>query len=143
MTKRWWRAVIRDNWYRDVWLLVVTLGVYVALNGSESDLQRQREGRAVAIEVTCTFSNAVARAGQATITGGVTIKPREFERALERMGLPPRKQRETNARNAARAYAAAISASVEQETGIKGLVAGDGTIRCDRLKAVAAATPTR
>ena len=48
--RRWWRMVVRENWYRDLWLLVVTVLLFFALAG----VQDQRRE---AIRVQCEDQN--------------------------------------------------------------------------------------
>lgn len=93
----------------------------------------QSEGRQITLTATCATLSGVIEAGRATILGGVIIRPREFERNLERMGLPPRSVRRHSAGQAAVAYANAIAARVEVATGKKGLIRHDGTLDCGLL----------
>lgn len=96
----------------------------------------QRQGRATSLTATCATLSGVIEAGRATILGGVIIKPREFERNLERMGLPPRPTRKRSATSAAAAYANAIAARVETATGKHGLIRKDGTLDCALLRRI-------
>lgn len=132
---RGWRRLLRENWYRDVWLLLVSLVLLLMVHGVQSRVERQREGRAIAINVMCGGISSVIEAGRATITGSSTLSP-EFERNLERLGYPPERQRKAAARAAAKGYAASIAAAVQQESGVRGLVRKDGSLNCERLRQV-------
>lgn len=136
-----WRSVLRENWYRDIWLVVISalllLG-YIGQNNVLDDVQRvqeeQREGRRAAIQVTCAATSAVIDAGRATITGGAESLDPEFAKNLEALGYPPINVRRDQARKAARLYAKAIADKVEAATGVEGVVhEKDGTLDCDLL----------
>lgn len=93
-------------------------------------------GRAVSVTATCATLSGVIEAGRASILSGMVIKPRDFERNLERMGLPPRPIRKHSAATAAAAYANAIAARVEDATGKPGLIRKDGTLDCALLRRI-------
>lgn len=130
------RRLLRENWYRDVWLLLLSIVLVLMVLGLQTKVDRQREGRAIAINVMCGGISAVIEAGRATITGSSRSFSPEFERNLERLGYPPRKQRTQAANAAAKAYAAAIAKSVQEESGVKDLVRKDGSLDCARLRKV-------
>lgn len=132
-----WRMVIRENWYRDVWLILTTVVVVVALIRAQDAIDAQNAGRRAAGAVTCSAISAVIDAGRATIDSGGRIDPRKFERNLERLGLPPRDVRARKARTAAESYARLIAQRVTTESGVPGLVRRDGTLNCERLGVVA------
>lgn len=107
-----------------------------------ADVQdQQSEGRRLSLTATCSTLSGVIEAGRATILGGVIIRPREFERNLERMGLPPQRVRRHSATTAAAAYAEAIARRVEQATGKKGLIRKDGTLDCSLLRRIGRIRP--
>lgn len=142
------RVLIRENWYRDVWMCGLTglmLYVAIALTGIVSDVedaqQRIQSGRKFSVEVICTATSAVIDAGRETIIGGAAGVGGEFAKNLEALGYPPRKVREDQADKAAEAYANAISRRVEQRTGVRGVVRDDGTLNCERLNELARVTP--
>lgn len=120
-------------WQNGVPFIAIVLAA-IAVRGNTSDIQRQREGRRVAVDVTCATMSAVIDAGRATITGSSRVSPK-FERNLQRLGYPPRKQRQAAAKAAAAAYAESIARTVEREAGVEGLVQRDGTLNCARLRA--------
>lgn len=135
---RWgWRIVVRENWYRDLWLIIITGVVLIALSRSQDAVNRQAEGRRVAGAVTCSAISAVIDAGRATIQSGGKIDPREFERNLEKLGLPPRDVRMERSRTAAESYARLIAQRVVEESKVPGLVREDGTLDCRKLRVIA------
>lgn len=130
----------RENWYRDVWLLLTTALVAWALLGQNNvldDVRRvqdeQREGRRAAVQVTCAATSAVIDAGRATIIGGAQNLDPEFTASLERLGYPPVEVRQAQAQKAAKAYAKAIANRVETATGFTGIVNENGTLNCAKL----------
>lgn len=145
-TDKGWRVLVRENWYRDVWLFIITaasawavlttLSIVADVQQGQRDVQ---EGRRFAVSVNCAATSAVIEAGRATITGGAAGVGGEFERNLERLGYPPRKVRKRQAKQAGRAYAAAIARQVEKAAGVKGVVHRDGTLDCPRLTRLARA----
>jgi hypothetical protein len=137
-----WRWAIRfwgPVWARDVWLLVVTVLVVVALAHQQSAIDRQREGRRTAIEAVCGVEQATIDAGRARLLGGAHLKPERFARNLERLGYPPQGVRERGARAAAQAYSTQIAKAVEHESGVRGIVGPDGRLNCGRLVSASAA----
>jgi hypothetical protein len=127
---------LRENWYRDVWLVLVTALVLWATVVSHNTQTQQREGRKVSLTATCAAISGVIEAGRATILGGVIIRPKEFERTLTKMGLPSFPVRKRSADAAAAAYGHAIAMRVEQATHRKGLARKDGTLDCDAIRQV-------
>lgn len=132
--------LIRENWYRDVVLIVVCAMLFFGWRGQQNVIddikvvqQEQREGRRAAVDVVCAATSAVIDAGRATIIGGAEDLDPEFARNLERLGYPPRDVRRDQAQQAAQAYAAAIAKKVEDATGVTGIVRRNGTLDCVRL----------
>lgn len=117
-------------------LIIATIAI---VNVSDS-VDRQAEGRKVAIEVICGVTSGIIEAGRATITGQSSggMDP-EFIRNLEKLGYPPKRQREAAARLAAEAYARSIAERVESEAGVEGVVRQNGTLDCLALKRAAGA----
>lgn len=133
---------LRENFYRDIWLLVLTVVLVIMAVGASNDAgkaltktQRQQEGRAVAVNVVCGSTSAIIEAGRATITGGGGVSP-QLARNLERLGFPPKRVRDVAAKRAARLYAKSIADAVERESGVRGLVRPDGSLDCFRLRRV-------
>lgn len=132
----WWRILFgRENWYRDVWLAITTGIVVLALAHSDDAIQQQKQGRTSAVQVTCGALSAVIEAGRATL--GADVQPPEFRRALERLGLPPRRARSEAAKVAGNAYRKSIADSIERQAHVKGLVQKDGTLDCNKLAQLA------
>lgn len=126
-----WRRLIRENGVR-LWLALATGLAAWSLIGTNDRVDQQAEGRAVTIEVTCAVNGAIIDAGRQAI-GGAEIQPPELRRNLERLGLPPEKQRKAASEAAARQYARKIAEAVEKQAGVKGIIRENGTIDCDRL----------
>lgn len=95
---------------------------------------QQAQGRVIAVDALCASSSAVIDAGRQTITGAQGALPTKLERALERLGYPPRRVRRAQALAAARAYGASIAQRVERATHVKGIARPDGSLDCKRLR---------
>lgn len=140
----------RENWYRDLILLVVIVFLWQG-NGDAKDaahdakgaahdakaaIQAQKSGRAFSLNVVCGATNATVRAGRGIITGGSagTVEGK-FERNLRALGYPPRSVRQAQAKKAADLYASSIATGVQRAAGSKaeGIVREDGTLSCGRL----------
>lgn len=140
---------LRENWYRDVWLIIISVvvlwsSISTYQNGQDTyrNQQDQRTGRRVAVGATCAAVSGVIEAGRATIASGVIIKPKLFERNLERLGLPPVDVRRDSAEDAAVAYSRAIAIRVAQATHNSSLVRKNGTLDCRRLQVAARTGPS-
>jgi hypothetical protein len=121
--------------------LAVALAAWAVI-GLNKEQKEQREGRAIAIAVTCSATSAVIDAGRATITGQISasaVTPR-LARSLERLGYPPKEVREREARKAAAAYGRFIARRVEaaaRTAGLDGesnaLVTESGQLDCRKV----------
>jgi hypothetical protein len=136
-TDRGLRALVRENAYRDVWLIIITGLVLWSQIGQHDLALEQREGRKQAVDVTCAAVTAVIDAGRSTITGGTQPGSAEFVANLERLGYPPKPVREAQAEKAADAYARFISGKVESLTGARGVVNPDGSLNCEKFRELA------
>lgn len=134
-----WKINSRENWYRDVLLVVVCGLVVLSLNASGDALDRVQQGRIAGTKVTCAIASAISEAGRQTIEAQ-PFGESPFIRFLERHGYPPASVRERQSQAAAAAYVSGISQRVERQIGHKsdGLINRDGTINCARLAAIAA-----
>jgi hypothetical protein len=141
----WWGRYGRDL------TTVIAVGLSAwAVIGLDREQEEQREGRRIAVAVTCAASSAIIDAGRATLTGQIGAPlPQEFARQLEKLGYPPQKVRDQQAREAARAYGSFISrrvqraargAEVERQIA-DDLVTEAGRLNCERLKVASAAGP--
>jgi hypothetical protein len=131
-------------WRRLVPLIALALACYavVGLSGkvdkTTDALQRQKDGRRVALEVICGSIKGVEDAGRRILTG--TLPPPASM-------PPPRSARERRlASQYAEAYSRVISESVLAQAGAKatGVLKADGSLDCDALKratSVAQAVP--
>jgi hypothetical protein len=119
---RYWTA-----WcYRMLVPAVAVVIAAIAVARTQGDVQRQKEGRAIAIDVLCGFGNGVAEAGRKALAG-------ELRGQDSRQGLPEEAQRD---------YVGTITSTLLAEAGItaRDVVQPDGTVACDRLRVVAKAT---
>jgi hypothetical protein len=135
-----WRRLIRENWYRDVWLLIISACVAWAAWSTVNLADDVNTGRRQGIGITCGATNAVIDAGRAAI-GTPTNFPPALERNLRQLGFPPREQREQASRRAAEQYARSIATGVVRNAKdprkARDVVRPDGSLDCDRLAAVA------
>jgi hypothetical protein len=126
-------AILRENWYRDVWLVIITVIVFLALIAANGERQRNIEGRRIAVESICGATSAVITAGRAVIGGsGAGLAP-ELERFLRKHGYPPKPVRQAEAKKAAEAYAESIARGIESNSGVTGLVRKNGTLNCRKM----------
>jgi hypothetical protein len=115
-------------------LLGVVFGIGVAFavrsaidsHDAKTAAIRQSEGRAIAIDVLCGFSNGVAEAGRKALAG-------ELQGQDSARGLPPEAQRD---------YVATITSTLLAEAGIRaqGVLEPNGEVDCGRLRVAAKAT---
>jgi hypothetical protein len=127
------RGKLRAFW-RDVAPLVavVVAGVAVFAAGfsvlnTQSDVERQKEGRAIAVDVLCGFGNGVAEAGRKALAG-------ELAGQRGGRGLPASAQRD---------YVQTITSTLLAEAGInaRDVIRPDGQVDCSRLRRAARAQP--
>jgi hypothetical protein len=132
--------LLRENWYRDLWLFAVTALVLVALSAEHKHTNEIQQGRRTTSGISCAVSAAVVKAGRVIITSSSKQGlPPKLEVFLEQHGLPPKKVREQNAVKAAQGYSAGINAEIVKVSGVDPLdvLNKDGTLNCDKLRALA------
>lgn len=124
---------------RNFWLLVITGLVLLALHGQSVQLSQQVKSRHFVIAVSCAVQSGTSEAGRAIISGSARAKETPFDRALERLGYPPRPQRIKAADVAGSLYVAGLARRVRLLAGsrAKGLIMPDGGIDCHRLRQIA------
>lgn len=135
------RAAARGR--RVVQVFAVVAVVFFTIGGYLIDRQTGQinEGRKVSSDAVCAFGSALAEAGRAVFDAAAAppkdARARRFERELERIGYPPRDQRQ----GGGQAYVDNIALRVATQTGIKGLVVktgpNAGQLNCDRLQQAA------
>lgn len=151
----WW---VGAAWRNLVPIIALALATY-AVTGLQSDVDQQRIGRRVAIDVLCGYANGTAAAGRATLRGGLPgdklkktpdgaltdLTPGEFNRFLQAHGYGTTQEQIARSNAGATAYTQNLSQQVVKEAGVKGddVVNPDGTLNCDALRKAAAATPPR
>lgn len=141
---------VRENWYRDVWLLIITATVvylaFLSVGYSQQAANTARQiqaGRSAGVATTCAVLSAVAEAGREVIAGPSKLPPTREEQALERLGFPPFRIRHQEAEKAADAYVASLSRHVVSQVGARGqsLVRPGGRIDCGEFLKLANARP--
>jgi hypothetical protein len=96
------------NPVRDVWMVALTALIVATLAGQDSRLDRQRDGRRIAIQALCGVQQGAIAAGrQQLLKYGLTKDADE--------------------------YARTVAQAVERESGVPGLLTPDGRLRCERL----------
>lgn len=120
--------------WQDLVPLIALILAAVAVFGQESDLERQREGRSIAIEVLCGSTSGVQKAGELILKDELPN--------TERYRRPKTDADRERADAYARSYVRLISNEVLKVAGVEGkdVLDPDGSINCDRLKAAARAT---
>lgn len=96
---------------------IMAVAVVVAAVILDHQANTQREGRATALDVTCSAIGAISEAGRSVIVGSAET---------------PRERRAANI--AAQGYVASIGRQVEKKSGITNLILPDGRLDCERLK---------
>lgn len=144
-----WRAVRgyllgEKRGYRDLWAVIVTGLVLLALAAGKHALDEVQIGRRAGTGFTCAIAGAVAQAGREVVEQSSPQKaptPRA-ERLLIELGYGPKAQRAKQAHATGRAYTGRITELVERYAHIpaveaRRLVRPNGTVNCDQLKALA------
>ncbi len=108
-----------------------------AADDAQLAIDRVEAGRRIGSAITCAATSAVIDAGRTTIKAGAYVRPVEFARALEQLGLPPETTRKKYAAIAADAYARNVSRAVLSGSGVRGVVREDGTLDCAALRKAA------
>jgi hypothetical protein len=119
-------------WRRIVPLIALALAAF-AVASLQNKVDRQSEGRRIAIEVLCGGILGVQEAGKRILTG--TLPPPAPK-------SPRTSEQETESRRLySISYSRVISARVLEQASIKGerVLNEDGTINCERLKIAASA----
>jgi hypothetical protein len=145
----------RENWYRDVWLFLITLLVLLALYTLGGQTEEIQTGRAFGTEINCGFNQAVLLANRHLIEGSSSSRHETptSERRLEELGFGTRVQREEQAKLQGVLYIQSVQAGIELFAGAKASgiiddrpkenartgkldVANVGTVNCMRLKKI-------
>jgi hypothetical protein len=142
---------MRDNWYRDVWLFLITVAVVVGFISIIEATQQIEHGRRDTSGITCAVTSATVHAGKLVITSSAQQPlPLELEAFLEKHGLPSRKTREASAETAANSYTALINDAIVKTAGVKATKVLEperlpngapnpnaGLLNCERLRQLA------
>lgn len=125
--------------YRDIWLLIITGFMFLALMITANNVGEIEAGRRAGTGFTCAIAGAVATAGREVVEDSASQPlPPKLEKIL---GLPPLKVRQQQARATGRLYTEHITLRLEQVAGIskakaQEIILPDGTVDCQRLKAL-------
>lgn len=127
---RWLRA-LGIIWQNAIPLAALILA-FLAISGTESKLDRQKEGRGVAINVLCGGLRGVEDAGVAILKDQLP-------------NVPHRKQTQAEAQlreQFAVSYSSIISHAVTEQAGqpLKNVLEPDGRLNCDRVIVASAAS---
>lgn len=143
--QRRWQIRVRENSYRDWWLLAITLIALLGIWLNHGTLTAQVKGRHFAVGAICATLSSISEAGRQVIVSGAEAPDTPFMRFLEAHGYPSRAERQRHAQAAARLYVQRISTSVQQEVGGKAahLVRPDGGIDCAELQKLSNAVVNR
>jgi hypothetical protein len=84
-----WRVLVRENWYRDVWLLIITGVTLIALINASAESDRIQAQRVDTIRAVCEAQNARNAATIATlrINARETVTPAALARTQQLFGL--------------------------------------------------------
>jgi hypothetical protein len=115
--------------------LVALLGLQNKVDATQSQVDAQREGRKVAIEVLCGGLYGVQEAGRLILLDDLPPPAPE--------GTPVSEEERIIRDSYATAYASVISRRVLEEAGFSGqdVLRDNATIDCDELKRLAASAP--
>ena len=135
------RASDQGTRYWAGWLyrhLVPAIAIAVAalaLGQTQGKIDRQIEGRRIAVDVLCGFGNGVATAGRNVIRGR-----RADGKPIPGVAFSPREQKIRDA--AANDYGAFIVTSVQEQAGVTSVdvIRPDGTLDCPALRRSARTT---
>lgn len=131
---------LRENWYRDLWLFLVTVLVVVALSSIHAQTNEIQAGRRNTSGISCAVSAAVVKAGRVIIVSSSEqgLPPR-LEMFLEEHGLPPKAVRDKAAQQSAKSYTAGINAEIVKVSGVDAqkVLNPDGTLNCNKLRELA------
>lgn len=112
--------LLNENWYRDLWLALVTAAVvigFVAIEGKTNEIQ---EGRKATAGITCAVSAAVVKGGRVTIvTSSEAPLPPKLEGFLKKYEYPSKKVRRHQAQLSGEAYTKSINAEIVKAAGVK------------------------
>jgi hypothetical protein len=143
--------VKRDNWYRDVWLLLITgFCVFLGLR-IEGNVNEIREGRRDSAGISCAVSSATVQAGKLVIVqSSEQPLPLKLEHFLEEHGLPPLQDRKAAARTTAGEYTQLINRAIVKYAGVNATSVLEpntlpngkpnpaaGLLNCDKLRVLA------
>lgn len=144
------RVRLPERWYRDAWLLAITVVVLFAVKAINHKTNEIQQGRKATAEITCAISAAVVKAGRLTIvTSAEAPLPPKLDQFLQRYGYPSPSARKTAAEVTAADYTRAINEEVIRAVGAKAkdvlepnLIHGKsnprgGSLNCEKLRDVA------
>ena len=144
--------VLRD-WYRDLVPVLSVVIASIALIGLENKVERNREGRKIALQVVCAVAStqnegartillaSAALPGDKIVgdfkSGSFQVVSGPFAKFLEARGFPGPRKRVSNAQAAAVAYALDTTAGIKQIANIPNIVDKTGRLNCSALQKAA------
>lgn len=145
------RRLLRENWYRDVWLLLISAVVLLSLLSLGNATTQIQQGRRATAGITCAVSASVVKAGRLTIvTSAEAPLPPKLEALLRRYDYPPLSVRRAKAQRSADAYTRSINEEIVRAAGVQAkkviapakLPNGEpnpdaGTLNCAKLRELA------
>lgn len=140
----------RANWYRDAWLVAITVMVLLGLKALSDQTNEIQEGRKATAGITCAVSAAVVNAGRLVIVqSSEQPLPPRLESFLEHYGFPPKGAREQQATLSAQSYTNNINREVVRAAGVDASSVLEpatkngkpnpaaGSLNCERLRLLA------
>lgn len=144
------RKLIRENAYRDAWLLAITVFVLLGFKALDDQNTEIQQGRKATTGITCAVSAAVVKGGKLTIVSSAEAPlPHRLEVFLRAHGYPPLAQRKAQAQQAGEAYSQFINAEIIAASGVHAKQVLEpsrlhgkpnpraGELNCKRLRALA------
>jgi hypothetical protein len=145
------RRFVRENAYRDVWLLAITVIVLLGFKAIEGQNDEIQEGRKATAGITCAVSAAVVKGGKLTIvTSAEAPLPPKLEAFLRKYGYPSKAERQASAKATGDAYAQFINGEIIAAAGAQASKVLEparfkngrpnpraGELNCKRLRALA------
>lgn len=142
------RRLIRENAYRDLWLLAVSIMVLFGFKALSDKTAEIQEGRKTGTTITCVITSSILRGSHNFIVASSSAPlPGKIEARLVKEGYPRKAEREQEGVRSADSYTTAVANAVVAAAGneARGLIAetspakgkhgpAAGTLNCARLK---------
>lgn len=129
--------MLPERWYRDIWLLIITIIILLALGSLHEQTLEIQEGRVVGTQISCGLTQATITANKHVIEGSLLSHyTASQEKALKIFGFGDKKARERKSVIAGHAYILSIQQAVMLFAGNKasGVIQSNGKVNCKELK---------